>query len=88
MTFARMEAAQAWCAESTKHKEMDVELAEQFAKILVEHMYAPRLGCATTGELLDEVKARVDLSYSTVPRISEEEQAPTKVTYDQSTAYS
>src|SRR3990167_9548438 len=34
--WAREKAAQAWCKESTKHKEMDVELAEAFAEILDE----------------------------------------------------
>lgn len=66
IVFARQEAATAWCQEKTSNKEMDAELAEEFAKILVEHMYAPHLGCATTEELLDEVKARVELKYKTI----------------------
>lgn len=32
---ARQLAAQAWCAKKTSDKIMDVELAEEFAKILV-----------------------------------------------------
>ena len=66
MTFARQEAAKAWCAASTSSIEMDVALAEEFARILLPHMYAAHLGCATTGELLDEISARVDREYSTI----------------------
>lgn len=64
--FARKEAAKAWGVEKTKDKTMDPELAEEFAKILVEHMYAPHLGCATTGEIIEELKARSNLEYKTV----------------------
>lgn len=35
MEWARSLAATAWCAEKTASKTMDVELAEEFAKILV-----------------------------------------------------
>ena len=66
MGFAREEAAKAWCGEKAKDKEMDVDLAEEFAKILIDHMYAPHLGCATTGELLAEIMERVDLEYKTI----------------------
>ena len=59
MKFAREKAAQAWCAGTTRNKEMDVDLAEEFAKILVEEMYSPHLGCATTKELLDEIQTRI-----------------------------
>jgi hypothetical protein len=66
LVFARQEAVKAWCTEETSGKEMDVFLAEAFAKILVEHMYEPHMGCATTGELIDEIKARSNLDYKTV----------------------
>ncbi|GAI92195.1 unnamed protein product [marine sediment metagenome] len=66
MGFAREEAAKAWCGEITQHLIMDPELAGEFAKILVEHMYAPHLGCATTGEIIEELKARSNLEYKTV----------------------
>lgn len=66
IVFARQEAAKAWCGEKTKDKTMDADLAEEFAKILIDHMYAPHLGCATTGELLAEIMARVDLEYKTM----------------------
>jgi len=67
MGIARQEAARAWCEERTAHIEMDSVLAEEFAKILVEHMYAPHLGCATTRELLAELAARIDdLGYRTI----------------------
>lgn len=45
---------------------MDVVLAEEFAKILDAEMSKPNLGCATTRQLLAELKARSDLDYSTV----------------------
>ncbi len=44
MGFARQEAAKAWRGEKTKGQVMDVDLAEEFAKILVVQMYAPKLG--------------------------------------------
>ena len=61
MRFAREEAAKAWCGEKTKDKTIDADLAEEFAKILVKHMYEPHLGCATTGELLEEIKTRIEI---------------------------
>jgi hypothetical protein len=64
--FARQRAAQAWCLPTTEQKVMDTELAEAFATILVEEMYKPNLGCATTRELLDEISARSDLDYRTI----------------------
>ena len=66
MPFARELAAQAWCKEKTRDKTMDADLAEAFAELPVKEMYDPHLGCATTEELLDEVKARVDLKYKTI----------------------
>ncbi len=61
MGFALQEAAGAWGGEKTKGKTMDVDLAEEFAKILVKHMYAPKLGCATTREILEELKTRIEM---------------------------
>lgn len=61
MRFARDKAAQVWCQEKTRRKTMDVELAEEFAKILVVQMYKPKLGCATTRELLEEIKTRIEV---------------------------
>lgn len=66
MVFAREQAAQAWCAETTKHKVMDTDLAEAFAEILVKQMYAPHLGCATTRQIIEELSARSDLDYKTI----------------------
>ena len=45
---------------------MDIRLANEFAEILDREMSKPNLGCATTGQLIRELKARSDLSYSTV----------------------
>lgn len=64
--LSRQKAAQAWCKPTTQHKAMDVELAEAFSEILDEVWSKPWLGNATTGELIEEIKARVDLQYRTV----------------------
>ena len=70
MNFAMQEAAAAWCGEKAKDKIMDADLAEEFAKILVKHMYEPHLGCASTRELIDEIKTRIEvdgkLDYRTI----------------------
>ena len=59
--LALQKAAQAWCKETTSHKEMDVELAEAFADILDEIWSKPWLGNATTGEMLEELKTRAEI---------------------------
>ena len=70
MQLCREKAAQVWCKPTTQHKEMDVELCEAFAEMLNEIWSKPWLGNATTGELLAEIKARVEmdgkLEYKTV----------------------
>lgn len=58
--------ARAWCQPTTSHIVMDPALAEAFAVILDDVWSKPWLGNATTLELLDEIKARVDCSYRTV----------------------
>ena len=47
--LAREKAAQIWCQPETEECVMDVAIAQAFAEVLVEEMYTPRLGCATTG---------------------------------------
>lgn len=59
-------AASAWCKPNTRKIQMDVRLAEEFAKILDREMSKPNLGCATTRQLFRELIARSDLNYSTV----------------------
>ena len=63
--LSRERAALAWCTEKTRKIEMDVDLAEAFAEILDDVCSQPRLGHATTSELIEELKARVDLQYKT-----------------------
>lgn len=58
-------AAQAWCTPETSSIEMNTDLAYAFAKILDDIWSKPWLGNATTRELLDELKTRVDLDYKT-----------------------
>lgn len=64
--LSRQKASQAWCKPTTSNKVMDAELAESFAEILDEIWSQPWLGNATTGQLLDEIRARVDCNYRTV----------------------
>lgn len=68
MDLARQRAAQAWCQPETSGIVMDPRLAEAFARILEDVWSKPWLGNATTGELIEELKARFDLSYRTVDR--------------------
>ena len=65
-SLALQKAAQSWCGEKTSNKEMDSDLATEFAKIIDEIWSKPWLGNATTKELLDEVGARTDLEYRSV----------------------
>ena len=64
--LASEKAAQAWCTPKTEKKVLDTELAEAFADILDEIWSKPWLGNATTGEIIEELKARSNLSYRTV----------------------
>jgi len=59
-------AASAWAKPTTSHIQMDTELCKAFAEILDSEISKPSLGCATTGQMLDEIKSRVDCNYSTV----------------------
>ena len=61
MEWAREKAAQAWCGERTRFKEMDGDLCEEFAKILDAETRKPLLGNATTRELIGEIAARIDV---------------------------
>ena len=65
-SLSRKLAAQCWCDKRTEKKAMDVVLCEVFAEMLDTQMQCANLGCATTGQLLREIMARVDLNYSTV----------------------
>lgn len=58
-------AAQVWCRTDCANKPMDPVLAMAFAEVLHEVWSQAWLGNATTGELLNEIRARVDCSYST-----------------------
>ena len=68
--IARRKAARAWTQPTTEKMVMIPELAEAFAEILDEIMDQPRLGCATTSQLIDEIQARIAidgrLEYRTV----------------------
>lgn len=69
-SLARERVAQAWCTPETESITMDPRLAEAFANILDEVWRKPWLGNATTGDLIDELRARCEvngtLDYRTV----------------------
>jgi len=60
--LALSRAAQAWGKPKTKKKVMDVQLCEAFAEILDDVWSKSWLGNATTRELLEEIKARIEVS--------------------------
>lgn len=59
--FANQLAEQVWGKEPAQYKTIDPELTKAFAEILDEVLSKPWLGNATTEELLDELKARVEI---------------------------
>ena len=59
--LALQKAAAAWCTPKTEKITMIPELAEAFADILDEIWDQAWLGNATTEELIDELKARIDV---------------------------
>ena len=70
MKLARERAVQAWCQPTTSDLTMIPKLAEEFAVILNDVWSKPWLGNATTGEMLDELRARAEvdgtIDYKTV----------------------
>lgn len=66
-------AAQAWFTPATRHLPKEPALEAAFAQILTDVLSQPWLGNATTGQLLDEIRARVDCAYRTVPRTEAQE---------------
>ena len=60
--IAREKAVQAWCTKKTENITMDVRLAEAFSEIIDDIWSKPWLGFATTEELLEELKARAEVS--------------------------
>jgi len=62
--------ARGWCWPINSHKTMDVELAHAITEEIWQADWTPNLGCATTRELLDEIRARIEidgkLDYKTV----------------------
>jgi len=69
---SRILAMSAWATEGTRNIAMNSVLALAFAKILdkqkSELTSQPWLGNATNGQLLDELRARINLDYSTTGR--------------------
>ena len=48
--------------QRTSHKQMDVDLGEAFADILDDIWSKPWLGNATTEELIQEIKTRIEVN--------------------------
>ncbi len=60
-----------WCSPENSGKEMDYDLANAITvevETLLKTDIHPKLGCATTQQLIDELCARmdIDLSYRTI----------------------
>lgn len=57
--------ARGWGHPKTQNKVMDVDLAEAIC-LEIEDLFAnfkePQLGCATTRELLNEIKVRIEVN--------------------------
>lgn len=68
--WANEQAAQCWCRPEIEHIDINIALATIFAELLDKTRNQARLGYATTAELIDEVRARIELDgmlgYSTV----------------------
>ena len=68
--YAQQKAAQLWCKPSTSHIEMNNVLCEAIAEEIEYLTSIPWLGNATTRQLLDEVRARIEtdgmMDYRTV----------------------
>lgn len=61
-SLAKEMAAQAWTKKETEKLVFNEKLAEAFAEILDGVLLAPHLGCATTGDLIDEIRARCEVN--------------------------
>jgi hypothetical protein len=57
----RKALARAYCAHPNTTKVLDSDLIEAMANEILRLPSRPNLGCATTGELLEEIKARIEL---------------------------
>ena len=62
--------ARGYCSKETEKKILDPVLIESMANEIGKLPQQPYLGCATTGELIDEIRARIEmdgmLGYTTV----------------------
>ena len=57
--------ARGWCSPRNEKKVMDVDLATAISMEVMKLFIAnkePKLGCATTGQLLAEIKARIEMN--------------------------
>ncbi len=53
--------ARGWCHPDTEHLVMDEKLAYAIVEEIEKIDNEPNLGCATTMELIDELKTRVEM---------------------------
>lgn len=54
--------ARGWCSEKNSSKTMDTDLAMAITEEILKIDNKPNLGCATTRELLEEVKTRIEIN--------------------------
>lgn len=74
--------ARGWCSEKNSRKTMDNDLIVAIVaevETLLKTDIHPRLGCATTGELLEEIRVRIEvhgpgLEYRTIDSDQERNQ--------------
>ena len=66
----RQALSRGYCHSKNTNKILEPDLIEAMVKEILMMPAEPNLGCATTGELLDEIKARIEgdgkLNYRTV----------------------
>ncbi len=59
-------ASQIWCRSNLSDRTMDTELCTAVAEEIDKALSDPSLGCATTEQIIEELKARSDLKYRSV----------------------
>jgi len=68
--------SQQWCDHLLVRGGARKQIQHDLSELIYSIISKPWLGNATTGELLDEIKARVDLGYRTVGEESDFDLAP------------
>ncbi len=61
LEWAKEKVVQCWCDPRLQHRTLDVELVEVISEMVDRETSVPRLGCATTKELFQELMARIEM---------------------------